>query len=75
MALWALMLMRTHVVPGEPQNGRRDVVQALAGLLRCFKVIYFMRGFEQTAPLINTLQKIVFGMRSFALVLGVVLIA
>ena len=51
------------------------VMQAFAGLLRGFKVIYYMRGFESTAPLINMLQKVVMGMRSFVAVLLVVIIA
>ena len=70
LSLWALQCMATS------QQGRtEDVLQALAGLLRWMKVIYYLRGFGSTAPLINMLQKIALGMRSFAVVLGVVLVA
>ena len=69
-SLWALLCMTDC-----EHSSSEDVVQALAGLLRWMKVIYFLRGFGSTAPLINMLSKIVLGMRSFAVVLGVVLVA
>lgn len=69
LSLLVLMYM------GHSQQGaNEDVLQALAGLLRWVKVIYYLRGFGSTAPLINMLQKIVVGMRSFVVVLVVVLI-
>lgn len=71
LALWALVSLLSN---GDEYR-IEGALQALAGLLRWVKVIYFLRGFRSTAPLINMLQKIVLGMRSFAVVLAVVLIS
>ena len=69
LSLLALMYMGTS-----QHSENEDVLRALAGLLRWVKVIYYLRGFGSTAPLINMLQKIVLGMRSFVAVLAVVLV-
>lgn len=70
LSLWTLLYMANPI-----RSDFQDVLQALTGLLRWVKVIYFLRGFNSTAPLINMLQKIVAGMRSFLILLTVVLVA
>ena len=49
--------------------------QASALLLTWYKILYFMRGFEYTAFVVNMLNQIVVDMGNFLIVLFIILVA
>ena len=58
-----------------PSKELNRTVQAIAGLLGWLKIIYFMRGFDSTAFVVNMLFQIITDMVPFVIVLSLILIA
>ena len=71
------LLMMTYLGGAEtdPNQLMLDVIQALAMLFCWFKVLYFLRGLDQTAFLVKCLVQIGIDIRYFLVVLAVILTA
>lgn len=46
---------------------------AVASVAQCFKILYFLRAFESTGPLVSMIFNILFDVRYFFLILGLIL--